>query len=110
MLISVHPPARLVDSSAGCWRVVTQTSAHLIDLDRRAVTRIEGAGVPTTDAGWSVSALRLDRESVPLIELVCCQTGYPLELLIRIREDCVTLRRTTEVVAITPAVEWSPRA
>lgn len=90
--------------------MTTQTSVHLIDLDRRAVTRIDGAGTPVAGAGFAVSALRLDRESVELIELVRCQVGAEMELVLRIRDDAVTLRRTTEVVAITPADERSPRA
>ena len=83
--------------------MTTQTSAHLVDLDRRTVTRVEGAGEPNPDAEYTVSALRLDRESVPLLELVCCEVGADMELVLRIRDDAVTLRRTTEVVAITPA-------
>jgi len=106
----VHPPRCLHDDDAGRHCVVTQTSAHLIDLDRRTVTRTDGAGVPTTAAaGFTVSALRMDRESVELIELVRCQVGAEMELVLRIRDDCVTLRRTTEVVRITPAEERSPR-
>ncbi len=99
----VHPPTRLDDLGRGRWRVTTQTSAHLVDLDARTVTRIEGAGTPVAGAGFAVSALRLDRESVGLIELVRCQVGAEMELVLRIRDDAVTLRRTTEVVAINPA-------
>jgi len=105
----VHPPTRLDDSSTGCWRVVTQTSAHHLDLDGRTVTRIEGAGTPTADAGFTVSALRRDGAITPLLELIRCEVGADMELVLRIRDDCVTIRRTTEVVAITPAVECSPR-
>jgi len=98
----VLPPRCLHDADAGCWRVVTQTSAHLVDLDRRTVTRVEGAGEPNPDAEYTVSALRLDRESVPLLELVCCEVGCEMEMLLQIRDDCSTLRRTTEIVAINP--------
>jgi len=104
----VNPPTRLDDSERGRWRVVTQTSTHFLDLDRRAVTRIDGAGTPTADAGWTVSALRCDREFVELIKLVRCQVGAEMQLLLRIRDDRVTVRLTTEVVGITPAEEWSP--
>jgi len=106
----VHPSTRLDDSGRGRWRVVTQTSAHHLDFDRRAVTRVDGAGTPVAGAGFSISALRRDHESVPLLELVCCEVGAEMELLLSIRDDCVTIRRTTSVVAITPAVECSPRA
>ncbi len=85
--------------------MTTQTSVHLIDLDRRAVTRVDGAGTPVAGHGFAVSALRLDRESVELIELVRCEVGAEMELLLRVRDDCVTLRRTTAIVAITPAEE-----
>lgn len=101
----VHPPRCLHESDRGSWRVTTQTSAHLVDLDRRTVTRVEGAGEPTAGAGFTVSALRRDREITPLIELVCCEVGCEMEMLLQIRDDCSTLRRTTEVVAITPAEE-----
>jgi len=108
-LISVHPPTRLDDSGRGRWRVTTQTSRHLIDLTARTVTRIDGAGVPTAAAGFRVSALRRDCETLPLLELVRCEAGYPMTLLVRVRDDCVTGRRTTAVVAITPAEERTPR-
>jgi len=90
----VHPPTRLDDSGTGRWRVVTQTSAHYLDLGARTVTRIEGAGTPVADARFTVSALRRDGESVPLLELVRCEVGAEMELLIQVRDD---------VVAITPA-------
>lgn len=101
----MHPPRPrcLHDSDTGRWRVVTKTSAHYLDLTARTVTRIEGAGVPTAEPGWTVSALRRDRESVNLLELVRCAVGLPMKLLVQVREDCVTARRTTAVVAITPA-------
>lgn len=100
--LDVHPPRCLHDADAGCWRVVTQTSAHLVDLDARTVTRVEGAGTPTAGAGFTVSALRRDREITPLLELVCCEVGCEMEMLLQIRDDCSTLRRTTEIVAINP--------
>jgi len=94
----VHPPTRLDDSERGRWRVVTQTSTHFLDLNRRAA-----------DAGWSVSALRCDREFVESSKRVRCEVGAEMQLLLRIRGDRVTVRLTTEVVAITPADESSPR-
>ncbi len=99
----MHTPTRLDDSGRGRWRVVTQTSTHFLDLDRRAVARVEGAGVPITDGGWSVSALRCDREFVELVKLVRCQVGVEMQLLLRIHADRVTARLTTEVVVINPA-------
>ncbi len=96
----VHPPTRLDDSGRGRRRVVTQTSTRYLDLDRRAA-----------DGGWSVSRHRqCDREFVELVELGRCEAGAEMQLLLRIRDDRVTVRLTTEVVAITPAEEWSPRA
>ncbi len=98
----VIPPSRLHDGDTGRWCVTTASSAHHLDLDARTVTRIDGAGVPSPGSSITVSALRLDRESIPLLELVCCQPGYPMELLLRVRDDAVTVRRTTPVVAINP--------
>lgn len=88
--------------------VKTQTSAHHLDLDTRTITRVDGAGTPTAGAGFTVAALRRDRIAVPLLELVCCEVGAEMDLVLRIRDDCVTARRTTEVVRITPAEERSP--
>ncbi len=82
--------------------VTTQTSRHLIDLDARTVTRIDGAGTPVADARFTVSALRRDRDSVQLLRVLRCEVGYPMELLLRVRDDAVTARRTTPVVAISP--------
>ncbi len=98
----VLPPRCLHESDRGSWRVTTQTSAHHLNLDARTVTRIDGAGVPRPGSSITVSALRLDRESVELIELVRCQVGAEMELLLRVRDDAVTVRRTTPVVAINP--------
>ncbi len=98
----MHPPTRLDDFERGRWRVVTQTSTRYLDLTRRTVT-------PTADAGWSVSVLRCDREFVELVERVRCEAGVEMQLLLRIRGDRVTVRLTAEIVAITPAEEWSPR-
>jgi len=107
----VHTPTQLDDSGTGCWLIRTQTSAHLVDLDSRTVTRIDGAGTPNSDAGWTVSALRKDRDPVQLLRVLRCSLGYPMELLLRVRDNGVTtLRRTTSVVAITPAAGWSPHA
>jgi len=106
----VHTPTRLEDSGHGRWRVVTETSAHYLDLSARTVTRIDGGGTPMNDVGLRVSALRRDGETLPLLELVRCEIGCPMTLLVRVRDDRVTGRRTTTVVAITPAEEWSPRA
>lgn len=107
-LDTVHTPTRLVDSGAGRWRVVTETSAHYLDLDSRTVTRIDGGGTPTTGAGYTVSALRRDRETLPLLEMVRCEVGHPMTLLIRVQDDRVTLRRTTSVITIAPAEVLTP--
>jgi len=77
-------------AGSGRWRVVTQTSAHYLDLGARTVTRIEGVGATNDDAGFTVSAMRLDREITPLLELVRCEVGYPMALLIQV---------TTRVIA-----------
>lgn len=50
-----------------------------------------------------MSALRCDREFVELVKLVRCQVGVEMQLLLRIRDDRVTARLTTEVVVINPA-------
>ncbi len=84
--------------------MTTQTSRHLIDLNARTITRIDGAGAPTAAAGCTVSALRRDREAVPLLKLHHCEVGLPMELLLQVRDDCVTtMRRTTPVIEINPA-------
>ncbi|MDY7542134.1 MULTISPECIES: hypothetical protein [unclassified Cryobacterium] len=38
----------LVGDEGGVWRVVTQGSSHILDLDAKTVTRIPGPGRPAT--------------------------------------------------------------
>ncbi|MEB0003691.1 hypothetical protein QN357_12205 [Cryobacterium sp. RTC2.1] len=38
----------LAGDEGGVWRVVTQGSSHILDLDAKTVTRIPGSGRPAT--------------------------------------------------------------
>lgn len=92
-------PTRLADSDAGCWSVRTHTAVYLLDLDQRTSTRV--LDVPVTGDG-DVAVLRRDTDPVPLIELLNCLVGAPLEQLLDVRGDAVTTyRRSTRVTAIT---------
>jgi hypothetical protein len=87
----------------GVWKVVTETSTHLIDYDTMMVTRIAGAGggaVPDLPAP-TLNALRRDHDPVPLIEAPEPVVGQRLVMVLAIRDDgTATWRRTTIVRSI----------
>ena len=72
----------------------------MLDLDAQLVTRVPdaGAGTPAELAPVPIASLRRDHEPVALLELVECETGKPLRMLLDIRRDGVaTLRESTYV-------------
>jgi hypothetical protein len=84
----------------GQWQVATETSLYLIDIDRRLVTRVPDAGDGTMPGlpPVAIASLRRDHEPLPLIELVECELGKPLRMLIDVRRDGVpTLRVSTHI-------------
>ncbi len=99
---------QLTDGDVGSWVVTTLTSCYLLDLDAREITRQPGGGNPGP-YGWDsgppeIASLRRDREAVPVHAVAHCHLGEPLVLLLDLRGDgVVTIRRSTQVVAIDPA-------
>ncbi len=85
---------------SGRWQVTTETSTYLLDLDARLVTRVPDAGAGTPDglSGVSIASLRRDHEPIPLIELVRCEPGQPMRVLLDVREDGISTMRTTTTV------------
>ena len=84
----------------GRWRVVTQTASYDIDVDNELVRRN-----PRDDPNpeWPQALMRKDGDVVPLIEVLQCEVGQPMHLLIMVSDDpkCIgTLRMTTPVVEI----------
>ena len=88
-------------SSTGCWVVSTESgTVHLLDLDRGVVTRFRPS---RSLVKGSPAELRRDGEDIPLISVVAV-LGYPMCLMLAVRDDGVmTLRQTTPVVAIDSA-------
>jgi hypothetical protein len=84
----------------GQWQVTTETSLYLLDLDAQLVTRVPdaGAGTPPGLSPAPIASLRRDHEPVPLLELIQCELGAPLRMLLDVRRDGVpTLRVSTHV-------------
>jgi hypothetical protein len=78
--------------------VVTDSSRHLLDLDRMTLTRLPGGGATAAGSSVEVATLRRDAEPLPIIEILELAVGAPMTVLLRVREDVVpTLRRTTTV-------------
>lgn len=74
----------------GIWHVITESgSDYLLDLDDLTMQRF-----PDDEA----NQLRMDWETVPLIEVVQLEVGHRMELVIDVRGDGVnTYRYTTPV-------------
>lgn len=89
----------------GQWKVITETSVHLIDYDQMTVTRLPGQGGPAVPdlPEPSVSTLRKDAEAIPLLEAPDPVVGERCLLFLQIRDDGIpTQRLTTFVQAIEP--------
>lgn len=89
----------LTDHDSGRWRISTESSTYVLDLDTRISTRIPGDGEDAV-------GLRRDGAALPLIRLVTCERGAAAMLLLDVRGDGYpTLRMTTSVQRITRAHE-----
>lgn len=93
---------QLTDEDAGRWQVTTETTIYLLDLDRRTMLRVPGAGAGVqrdpTGGHIAVTALPADHRTVPLEQLVHCQLGESMYLLIEPWGDgSVMVRGSTPV-------------
>lgn len=59
----------------GVWRVWTQGSSHILDLEKQTVTRVSGEGRPTS----------INDATRPLRTLEACRVGAPGGLLLAMR-------------------------
>jgi hypothetical protein len=90
--------------SKGRWQVTTETSVYRLDLDANLVTRVPdaGAGTPPGMSPVSIASLRRDHEPIALLELLECEVGAPLRMILDIRLDGIaTLRVSTFVQQLT---------
>lgn len=73
---------------------------YLLDLDARRVTRVPDAGIgnPGGRPPSVTSSLRRDYEPVLLMELVSCEVGVPMQLLLDVRRDGIPTLRTSTCV------------
>lgn len=89
--------ASLADQESGCFLVTTVSGAtYQLDLDRRQLRRSVGPVLP------SQLRLRRDGEDVDLIEIVLCEVGRPMVLLISLNLPGIwlTTRESSNVVRI----------
>jgi hypothetical protein len=92
--------ATLVLPTGGTWQVTTETSTYLLDLDRQHITRMPDAGAGSVPGlgPVAVATLRRDYESIPLLDLISCELGSRMQLLLDIRGDGIATLRTTTIV------------
>lgn len=85
----------LTNNNKGRYSVLTEHSAYFLDLDNRTVCR--------SPREPDANDLRKDGETVPLLEIITCEEGVMMELMIQLRDDEIpTYRRSTAVVSIVP--------
>jgi len=94
------------DEATGRFLVTTASgSGYLLDLDRRTLSRITRPGHPN-------HPLRRDGETIYLVEIVRCELGKPMLLLIDLELPgiVITSRISTTVVRIDalPATKDRP--
>ena len=84
----------------GVWQVTTETSTYLLDLDGQRIIRVPdtGAGSQGGEGQIRVAALRRDHESIPLLRLISCEIGAPMQMLLDVRGDGVATLRTTTII------------
>lgn len=84
------------DTATGRFLVRTASgSGYLLDLDRRVISR-------TTSPGHVNQRLRRDGETISLVEILRCELGKPMLLLLDLElpNIIVTSRKSTTVVRI----------
>lgn len=84
----------LTNTSTGRWRVTTEGSAYLVDLDDRTVLRAPGQG-----SVGVTGDLRRDGDPVPLVELALCRRAEQAVMMLDVRGDGVVTLRVTSLVA-----------
>ena len=82
--------------ATGRYTVTTVASEYLLDLDRRVIQRFPDPN------NLEAAGLRRDAEEIVLMEIVSCEVGRSMVLLIDLDVSgvLVTTRRTTPIVAI----------
>lgn len=103
--------ATLPEEATGTWRIVTESSQYLLDLDARTIVREPGAGAIATNpdapefADVFVRQLRRDGDVLPLVSFTGARVGermpYHVDVL---RNGTTTLRFTTHVQQIIGTV------
>jgi hypothetical protein len=90
----------MAEPKSGRWQVTTEASLYLIDLDAQSVTRIPDAGAGTLpgETPVAMASLRRDHQPIPLLELIQCELGKPLRMLLDIRCDGIATLRVSTLV------------
>lgn len=103
--------ATLPEEATGTWRIVTESSQYLLDLDARTIVREPGAGAIAANpdspelADVLVRPLRRDGDVLPLVNFTGARVGermlYHVDVL---HNGTTTLRFTTHVQRIIGTV------
>ena len=82
--------------ATGRYTITTDAAEYLLDLDRRVIQRFPDPN------NLEAAGLRRDAEEIVLMEIVSCEVGRSMVLLIDLDVSgvLVTTRRTTPIVAI----------
>lgn len=82
----------------GLYLVTTSASSYLLDFEQMVVQRFAGASYERTHF---VSTLRKDSEEITLMNVIDCEVGESMHLmLIGLADGCATIRTTTPVQRI----------
>lgn len=84
----------ITNAPTGRWRVITEGSTYLVDLDNRTVSR-----APRQGTVGVTGDLRRDGNPIPLLELALCRRAEQAVMMLDIRGDGVATLRVTSLVA-----------
>lgn len=80
-------------------QIHTETALYLLDRERKTISRQPGKGFGSIgEEAVETAELRRDTETLELHEMLTCEVGKPMEMLINVREDGILTYRVTTIV------------